>query len=286
MRARAPALLALAACEAPAPADERPAEDTAAMIYEAEDPEPLLSAEQVGEAILAAVALGAPSPAEIAETYAQAMEEGTDRCPGEGTDLYQVEGGCMTEARTLYAGVGWYDVGDEAWVDGAMVEYSFAHGGDFEIRWEDGERFAGGGELEVLSDRLGDDLLSSSIYVAGSWEDTRRADWLGQRLSAVYTAELGVTEAGSALTLTGGFGVGELHLFLDALSWDPAGACAGVATGAVHVRDERGTWSAWELGSDCDACGPVIFHEDQDLGELCLDLAGWGEALVAASTPR
>lgn len=261
-------------------------EDTATMVYSVDDPPPYYTVAQIGALLEAVFALGVPNPDDIAETYGQLMSLGGGRCPGDDTDLYQPEGGCTTEEDTLYSGVGWYDV-METMVggDGEQVELTYTHGGDFEIIDASGARFAGGGEIVVISHGEGD-ILFSDIDLAGTWVDTTRQDWLGVTMSSVYLATSRASPDGAALTITGGVGLGSTHLFLDNVTWDPEDACAGTMSGAIHVRDPRGYWSVWDVGDDCDLCGEVTFHNDQTLGELCLDTSAWGAAWQMLSAPH
>ncbi len=120
----------------------------------------------------------------------------------------------------------------------------------------------------------------------GSWIDEDRQDWLGQGFSAVIDATLTRSDAGTAVAITGGLSVAELNVYLDDLRFGTAATCPDGLAGAMRVRDERGYWTTWALGEDCDACGTVTFHEDQDQGELCLDLSDWADAMVAANTPH
>lgn len=280
--------LLLAACLPPAVerGESGAFEDTAAMVYTTETPEPTLSVDEVGAILDAVIALGAPDPDEIAETYEGLMGLGGERCPGADLELYEPEGGCMTDDDTLYSGVAWYDIVDTMVDDiGETVELSWIHGGDFEILTRDGARFAGGGEVTMFS-RWEDTVLISDIDMAGTWVDNQRSDWLGQTMSGVWLATSRVAPTGTAFTLTGGLTLGDHHLFLNQLTWDDEDACAGEATGAISVRDDRGYWYLWELGEDCDDCGPLTFHDDQEQGELCLDLSGWGEDWRASSAPH
>lgn len=266
------------------PADPAPdGEDTAAMVYSSEPPVPEWTAEDVGEQIEALVALGAPNPVDLAQIFGDLMTRGDELCPGDTSQFEQIPG-CETADGYVYSGTAFLTVGEWLFIDHDRVPIIWFHGGDFEIRRPDGTRFSGGGDLDYTTEK--GDALVSTFTLAGSWQDEARIDWLGQTFSGVYSAEVVRTETDHAITLSGGIGVGDLDLNFVDMAWDSSGPCAGAATGALQVRGPRGYWYGWDLGHDCDACGAVTFHQDQDLGELCLDLTEWGNALYELSRPR
>lgn len=264
-------------------------EDTAAMVYSTGDPEPLWNADEVGEQLSAFMAVGAPNPRDICDVFSNIMALGDDDCPGDPYNLSTVPAGCDTDDGFHYAGIGWYYASD--WLsleDGGQVDLSYSHGGDFEIFYPSGLRFAGGGGMSYMSEQEDGELkITSDFEVHGSWIDESRQDWLAAGFSGVYEAT--VTNYGDGdygFTATGGIGLGSSHIFLDEATWDTTDACAGALSGAIHLRDARGFWTVWDLGDDCDTCGTVTFHEDDDLGELCLDTTEWGHLLFILSTPR
>lgn len=279
--------LCLAAC---APTGGNPgagvAEDTAAMVYSTEPPEPLLTNDEIALALEALVALGAPNGHDIAETWLERLSHGDELCPGHPAVIEVPPGGCRTAEGWYFSGIGWYELSDsETGAGGETVELSYYNGGDFEIIPPDGLRFAGGGELRATTtDEEG--TRTTAFELLGSWIDEGRSDWLGAGFSAVYTGTITGSPHGNALTLTGGLSVGDTDLYMDGLALDEAGACAGALMGTIAVRDARGYWSTLDLGDDCDACGAVTFHEDQDQGELCLDLSSWGQELIRMNAPR
>lgn len=261
-------------------------EDTAAMVYSTEDPEPLLTVDDVRDILVGFISPGVPNPDEIAENYARVMALGDATCPGDSLNLYFPEQGCETPEGYYFAGIGWYDVGASGESEeGDLVELSFAHGGDFEILFPDGRRFAGGGDIEYDS-VWGDDTIESSFTVLGSWVDESQANWLGRGFSGAYEGYVRTGRDRWAISITGGLGVGGTRVYLDHATWDSEDACEGALSGAIHVRDARGYWTVWDLGDDCDTCGRVLFHEDNDLGELCLDMDAWGRLFYTLSQPR
>lgn len=267
-------------------------EDTAAMVYSTDEPPPLWTLDEVGQQLETLLSFGAPNPVDISETYQRVMAEGDELCPGDPRDLGQILG-CTAENGYFYSGIAWLEVSETTQVEDHEVLLDWYHGGDFEILRTDGTRFAGGGDLEYDTEPLEEEDADTPIdgglttfTVAGTWVDDSQSGWMGQGFSGVYTGELTVSGPDYALSINGGVAVGELDLNFVEMGWSTAGDCQGATTGAVQLRDARGYWYEWDLGVDCDGCGQVIFHQDQDLGELCLDLDDWGGAMVALSRPR
>lgn len=260
-------------------------EDTAAMSYSAEDPEPILTAEGFGQLVGRLLEMGGPNPVDIAYAFLVIMSEGDEDCPASDYNLGQVLG-CTSDNGNFYSGIGWYILMEAVTQeDGTDVPISWYHGGDFEILRPTGERVAGGGDL-LYETTVGDETSITTFTVAGTWVDESRTDWLGATFSGVYVGELIQDGDDFSFTMDGGVGVEKLDFNFVDLSWDTQGECAGAPTGAIQIRDERGYWYSWELGDDCDACGDVSFHGDQDLGELCMDLTDWGVKLATSSAPR
>ncbi len=281
----------IAACSSDKPCEDcegSGGEDTAAMVYSVEEPDPLWTAEEFGENLERIISLGAPNPGDITDAYLEIMGQGDELCPGDVYNLSTVPEGCDTETGAHYAGIGWYySMEWEDMPDGSQQALSYTHGGDFEIIRANGLRFAGGGGLAFLSDDSSEDSLTSEFDVHGTWVDEQRMDFLGIGFSGVYEATLRRDkDGGYAYSATGGIGLGEDHYYLDEATWDTDDACAGKMSGAIRVRDDRGFWTTWDVGDDCDDCGTVTFHEDNELGEFCLDTTEWGHLFYLLSTPR
>ncbi len=258
-------------------------EDTAAMVYSTEDPDPVWNADEVGTVITTLTAFGAPNPVDIANDFADILAVGDGACPADPYSLQHTP--CTSESGYYYQGVGWLYVAETMDLAGRAVPSTWFHGGDFEILRPDGSRLAGGGDLKYFSE-FDETQSVTSFIVAGTWDDSARDDWLGAPFSGVYTGEIVHQEGAWSFTVNGGIGVGDVDSQFVDVVWDSASACEGAPTGMIQVRDARGYWYAWDLGDDCDACGEVIFHQDQDLGELCLDLKDWGGGMAYLSSPR
>lgn len=265
-------------------------DDTAVMVYSPDEAEPEWTAEQIGEQIQNFVDLGIPNGLDVGLAFFELMSLGDGTCP-EGDDpgtLITMPEGCDTVDGYHYAGIGWFNA-----IQGSIGEQddmitSWSHGGDFEILRPDGSAFAGGGGMSFLSEPLDDGSYTFFGDVHGSWLDETRTDWLGLSYSSVieYDGGSGGTEDSYWLNIVGGVGVGDQKLHFNDVSWDTEGTCAGVMTGAIHVRDSRGYWYVWDVGDDCDTCGTVTFHTSVDLGELCMDLTDYGAAYYLKMAPR
>lgn len=263
--------------------DDPTPEDTAAMVYSTEDPDPVWTADDVGARITELMSYGAPNPVDIADAFARIMSEGDELCPGDPFTL--VNAPCSAADGSYYQGIGWLYVADRVRIADADIPATWYHGGDFEILRASGARFAGGGDLKYTTE-FGDSQATTTFIVKGTWEDATREDWLGAAFSGVYTGVVSREVDAWSFTINGGIGVGDLDTQFVNVSWSSAEPCLGAPTGTIEVRDARGYWYAWDLGDDCDACGPVTFHQDQDLGELCLDLSEWGALMAQLSSPR
>lgn len=262
-------------------------EDTAAMTWSGEEATPTLSLDDISAQLLALQALDAPNGQDITSTFLGHLEQGDESCPGGGEGhLNRPADACQTSEGWYYEGIGWYDLNEsEVGAGGEVIELSYYHGGDFVMFSPAGKRFAGGGDLLVVTTTAEGERVTE-MDLKGTWVDEANPLWLGAGFSAVYTSTVTSSSEGMRITLLGGMSVGSTDLFLDDLSYGTTGTCPGALTGALQIRDARGFWTEWALGDDCDTCGEVIFHGDQDLGELCLDLSGWGESLLWLNAPR
>ena len=261
-------------------------EDTAAMVYSTDVPEPAFTAEEMGVELQEVMALGAPSLVTICETYASIMAEGTEDCPGLSTDLGTMPEGCDTEDGFHFAGIGWYNWASVVNMGGHDVAMAFSHGGDYEILRPDGTRMAGAGGTAFLG-TLQEGMISTSVIdVHGSWMATYRDDWLARGFSGVFEASLTTDLVDYYdFQISGGIGIGNTNLYLEDATWDPNDGCGGMFKGALSLRDDRGFWTRWEITDDCSTCGQVVFHQDQELGELCLDINEWGHELSRTTGP-
>lgn len=259
-------------------------EDEALPVYEAEDPEPEWTAEDVGAQVETFFGWGMPVPYEVGTVFRELLESGDEDCPGDPQMLDELGTHCVSAEGYAYDGIGWMVV--ESYSEG-MLAYDWAHGGDFTITRPDGTIFGGGGGIayQTTSDEDAG-VLTHEADVHGTWIDDARSDWLGQEFSAVIQGVATGDIGSRTLTLDGGMGVGDIDLAFEAFTFDQTGPCGDQPTGTIQVRDTRGYWYAWELGDDCDACGPVTFHEEVGLGDVCVELEPIAPLAFDAWFPR
>jgi hypothetical protein len=266
------------------PAEASPSiEDTAWMSYPSDEPQPELSAEELGEAIQAVAALGGFNTQDIINAYHSAWAKGDEHCPFGLTDLLTDIQGCTSLDGYHFAGIGWLT--EFEWDPGTGIPIDYYHGGDFTITAPDGRRMAGGGELLVEATDV-DDGREMSVDFKGSWVDETDDGWLGGGVSGVLQATVVERTSDHSATLDGGLSIGGTALDFQSLVFDMDPECGGGLRGTMAVRDTRGYWTAWQLGDDCDACGELSFRDTTDLGELCVELDAWATASYAGWLPH
>lgn len=252
----------------------RPTEDTAWMSYPANEPSPTWSLEDVSAALSVVTGYGAVNTLDIAYAYQAAMDHADASCPGGPGLSIDLILGCTTDEGWTYAGIAWLDITSEDEISGAPLSYK--QGGDFEIQYPDGGSFEGGGETTVTTTRT-EGRQESEVDFKGTWRDDSDDGWLGAGISGVFEATVINTEDEHSATLDGGLTIGDSTLNFDRTIFGDLDCPAGVQ-GAIGLRDDKGYWYEWQLGDDCDECGDVVFHGDQEMGELCLDVSTWAAA--------
>lgn len=275
-----PSLLGCAgpgACEAEgcdSTADDTPA-DTGVPIFVQEDPTPEWTAPEVGATLGEVLAHGFPSGRVLKDTYLAMMAEGDSSCPGSDTIITEEYIlGCLAPSGYYYSGVCVYE--GESFENEAGTTTVWGLGGDFLLRYPDGDVFEAGGGATYMGQRMpdGDETYQSDLR--GTWIDASSDSWLGQGFSGLFSTTGGVRAGEPWVTIDGGVAIGSADLYFDDVRWDWGGPCEGSPAGSLRLRDTRGYWYVWSLDGDCDTCGNVVFHGDTDLGELCLDLEPLG----------
>ncbi|MDP2312031.1 MAG: hypothetical protein Q8P41_03935 [Pseudomonadota bacterium] len=256
-------------------AAEPPIGDTGVPIYVQEDPLPEMTAEDVGAALTEVLAHGFPNGPMLRDIYLGMMAEGDESCPGSETIITEEYIlGCVAPSGYYYSGVCVYE-GFEI-TDETGSTASWGLGGDFLLKYPSGAVFEAGGGATYMGHVGPDGSQSFESTLRGTWADESSDLWVGEGFSGLFEASGGTTGGQPWLNVHGGVAVGDADLFFDEVAWDWGGACAGKPVGAVHLRDPRGYWYVWTLGDDCDTCGNVVFHDEIELGELCLDLESLG----------
>lgn len=224
--------------------------DGAGAELESPDPVATLSAEDVVAVVDRALpADGVPNPYDARDRLLEwllfAQPPGCPSALGFNTNAPWE--GCTTTDGYTFSGL------SEGQMDIPHDNYSaMTLMGDFRWTDPDGNLFLAGGEANLDRD---DDHVAWEL--TGTWADATAEGWIqdfGGALDGTFTREQG--------QLVGSLGHGDANLLLD-VTFD-----ADCTDGVVHVREDAG-WHRLDL--TC-GCGPWTF-EDQDLGEICLDLS-------------
>lgn len=257
---------------------------TAPPPYTAEEPEAEWTAEDVGQTITEVFGGGFPNGVLMRDTYMAIMAESDPTlCPvfaseytGDYPDDITEENilGCTATSGYYYSGVCMYD--ELETTDDAGYTLIWGLGGDFLLAYPDGSEFAAGGGVTYTGVRATDGTETFDSTTRGTWYDESLQNWLGQGFSGLFSTTGGLDADGHWVTVHGGVAVGSADLFFDEVTWTWSDTCDGQPSGVINLRDERGYWYAWTLPDDCSGCGNVVFHDSDDLGELCLDLAALG----------
>jgi hypothetical protein len=260
----------------------RPTEDTAWMSYPSTQPTPSLSLDDVSATLTEVAGYGSVNTLDIAYAFQAVMEHGGDACPSGVALSFSLVLGCTTQEGWTYAGIAWLDVTEADPISGAPLTYYL--GGDFEIQDPDGGSFEGGGETTVTTTRS-DGRLESEISYKGTWRDDSDKGWLGRGISGVFEATVVNSDDEHLATLDGGLAIGDKVMNFDNTVFDDLDCPSGLK-GTIGVRDDQGYWYEWRLGDDCDECGDVVFHGEQEMGELCLDVSQWANATYVSWLPH
>ncbi len=247
------------------PADtDDPGPDTGMPTVTVERPAADLSADEVAAHVQAALALGIPDPLSARLAYINALENRDAFCPG-GGDLSIIGewDGCLAESGWRFAGYTEYtgptdpsEVGD------------FHLLADFRFQDPEAQMFIGGGDLELTLTGEGSDRTWSSL-VSGTFSYAGSEGWISSEGAGAILQTDG-TWAGSvwSLALNGAINWGEEGVHFESVSADSE-SCDAQPTGRIGLRDPSGYWYAMDLVC---GCGPVHFHETEDLGEACVNL--------------
>lgn len=280
--------LALVACrpDAPDAGDSDATSSDSGDWYQATAPTPGWTAEDVGAQIDNFMHTATPDPGTIARVFMSWMAFGDDLCPGQGSNSFEnpvSAAGCITTTGYTFSGIAWYFI-TEYGGPGEILDWT--HGGDFAITSPEGLSFSGGGEIffESTTTDVGKDF---SFEVYGSWLDQSDPAWLDDGFSAVYAGTGTEAPDARSLTLQGGIAIGQMRLDFKDVSFTETSDCPWEPDGTIGVRDASGYWYDWTHERDCDPCGEVVFvSTGASIGELCTDLAPYGELLFEAQLPR
>jgi hypothetical protein len=245
-----------------APVDpEPPSGDTAATLATP----PAWSAEDVGAQFERVVTAGIPEPWTLNGHYLELIAHGDVVCPGPDNQMVMPEGTCVSESGYAYYGVAtWWDTSTEELTAFYMFTASFV------ITPPEEAPFQAGGSFRY--DEYADGTWSG--LVEGVFVDEGQGGWLASEPSSA----LQLAGTAESVVLHGGVTTDDGVVWFDSLT-----TCDTTAAGDVRVRAPEGDWYTLSLDPDCSGCGQVTLG-DQDLGEVCVDIAGALQALQEART--
>ena len=228
---------------------------------------PSLSAEEVANRIGAAWSTP-PDPGEVIETYAHLMSMGDPECPGDPnniTDTWLY--GCTSTTGYSYAGVSQLFF-ERITSEGFAADLSGVSG-DFWIDSITGATLEGGGHSVLLREE--------GIWIAemaGSWRWDEGSGWLAHG----YSGNLWVEFIDHfAIKLRGAADI--LGTYVAAQNFVLSAYCDYGPAGKLSLRDPGGGWYDMEF-VNCDPCTDVFF-EDENIGNACVDMSGFVEAMKA-----
>jgi hypothetical protein len=285
-------VVTLAGCtSSPTPGDGGGDTDSTVIGDTAEEPlggpsvEPDLTADEAVAAISAALRFSIPAFPILASTWDDVFENASDTCPPNylafGTFDVPLAEGCTTDEGWNFSGVGgaqgdWLKSGDQ---------YFFGWKTDFNITDPEGEVFKGGGQGDASVAYDGAGSITYDLETYGIFEYPQGELWMAEGASLAYFATGTYSDDDDYGTITGGYsyGGGET-LYFDAFSWQRS-ECDGYPVGDIYFRDQSARWYRWRFDAkSCDGCGDVVFDDEVELGQACLDirpaLTGFGQLML------
>lgn len=252
--------------------------DTAGVVDTADEPfggptvEPELTADEAAAAIREGLRYSIPAFPVLSSTWDDVFSHASDDCPPDYLTLLTFDvpsaDGCDTDDGWNFSGVGG---AHGAWAEGG-TDYFFGWKADFNITDPTGVAFKGGGQGGALVAFDGAGAITYELETYGTFEYALGESWMAEGASLAYIATGAYADDDHYGTITGGFsyGGGET-LYFDAFSWQGS-VCDGYPVGDVFFRDESARWYRWRFDAkSCDGCGDVVFDDDVELGQACLD---------------
>ena len=284
--------------------DEDPSEYT----YDDDEIEPLLSADEVTDAISDGIARTfAIDPFLVLETFDATWADGDSDCPSQNSDYYELYGyhylygGCTSDTDVYYDGTIYGVHRGEYWSSSTYHYRDMGYwSGDWAVEYEDGTRYDQSGYFYMYEyEYTPSEWVSTYVRFLGEvahtgedFEDT----WLGDPLSTEFTIHsLGYPGYGNYINLDGGISglTGDattIHFDTVYMGTNNYTSCEAEPSGVISIRDSDGEWyqvlfdgpaysGAESFPPDCDGCGELWFRGEQ-LGEICPDfrtLTDWEE---------
>ena len=213
-----------------------------------------------------ALAAGIPEPYSLITTYKDRLAHAEPSCPGvRSAEEEGATGGGWTADCTTSAG--WTFSGNSQFLmTGESDErFELEHAASYAISGPGGEAMTGGGVVQFVRERLGEEL-DFEVILGGVFTAEPTDTWLGSSAAVGLVYSGGRVDGQRWLELSGGVDRGDVQLDFVDLRLDPA-SC-GAPEGVLGLRDPSGYWFSVNL--DCSSCGPLVF-DGQDLDWVCID---------------
>lgn len=235
-------------------------------------PAPAWGPAEAEAALAVALSTGFPTPARPMLAYLDLMKEGDGVCPGDGLQILDYNLlGCTSVNGTWYAGVSTWMEEDLQLGSGMLQAHiqSWVVTGDFEITDPGGDRFEGGGHVAVTGFQKVH-LTGFEGQMVGTWRWEGDDAWLADGISASLIIQGRRNGPQEELVLDGAITLRGLALDLGELRYNSA--CPTQPEGSLGIRDPAGAWHQVAL-TGCLPCGPSVYADRVDEGELCPDLS-------------
>jgi len=248
------------------------------------------TATDVAAALDDALAAGVVQALPVFDAYESYMEQREDRCPSmENPDAEGVTGvwqtdHCETAAGYVFEGFAFYNsecvTPEENDMEPGVGMRSQGLVSQYRLEDPAGNEMEGGGDSSHECRWDTDGSISCFDQIGGSYLAQGTEAWLDAGVESSLFMFHDNDAKGRRTAIDGGVGLPSVDLSFDGLvvDWDQ---CDGQASGTVAVRDPSGWWFSLVLPGDCSGCGELWLGDD-DLGELCVDIAGHLRDTVAS----
>jgi hypothetical protein len=301
-------VLVLCACTKPPETTENPGpeelpeeEIPSEYIFEEDEPEALLTLEEIETAILDSFdVLHRLSPTTVHNAYAHIRDDYGTECPSfyENYEYEYWRDSCETENGSVFSGSAAYwryqNYQDEYYLYLDDAYYS----GDAKITTPEGETFMGSGYArheEKHSLTSDNQYQWWQVWGEFGWDGPgEEGTWIKEDYTVDFSMWVGNYNGENAHTYTTiGGGLSGLQgtintiLLRDIMIYgeELGSECAIEPYGTVSVRDDQGQWydvvfdgpaywGAWSFQPHCDGCGTAFFR-GKEMGTACVDFTSW-----------
>lgn len=266
----------LLACVGGTPDDSQSSvqlQDSASLpSLERPDAELAWAATDAEQAVQGILNQGFPSPWVGMDLYFYALGQGDASCPGMAAQIapHNLQG-CQADTGWYYSGMSRFGGEMRPWdQDTTLILETEQAFGDFSFRDPTGQSFECGGHQET-------GVVLGEAKVPLAFVGEHKGSYLWQGHEGVYrenvSGQLQVQVDGSGserrIQLSGAleYLAQSMHSTLslsEACGWAPE-------SGTLQLREPSGAWLTW-TPQECTGCGPLLDEQEQDLGQVCLDL--------------